>query len=95
VVLPASPYVPGVTVSGTDVAGRTTLRIGGSAAAHGTLRIAAGGALSGALAGKNVHLASFPASVAEAGASTLVLSGNPGDALRFARHLAALRSRGE
>ncbi len=95
VVLHDYSYVPGVTVSGSDLAGRTTLRIGGSAAAHGTLRIAAGGALSGALAGKHVHLASFPASVAEAGASTLVLSGNPGDALRFARHLATLRFRGE
>jgi pimeloyl-ACP methyl ester carboxylesterase len=95
VVLHDYSYVPGVTVSGSDVAGATILRIGGSAAAHGTLRIDPGGALSGALAGKDVHLASFPASVAEAGASTLALSGDPGDALEFARHLAALRSRGE
>ncbi|HTD57640.1 MAG TPA: alpha/beta fold hydrolase [Solirubrobacteraceae bacterium] len=49
-------YVPGVTLSGkSSASGSMTLRIGGRAAAHGTLRVNAHGALSGALAGQHVH----------------------------------------
>jgi pimeloyl-ACP methyl ester carboxylesterase len=50
-------YVPGVTISGRTSSGTITLRIGGSAAVHGTIRIDARGRLTGALGGKRVHLA--------------------------------------
>lgn len=49
-------YVPGVTVSGKISSGGATLRIGGSAAVHGTVRIGAHGALTGVLGGHRVHL---------------------------------------
>jgi pimeloyl-ACP methyl ester carboxylesterase len=49
-------YVPGVTVSGTIRAETGDLRIGGSAAAHGTLRPAAHHLLVGRLAGERVHI---------------------------------------
>ncbi len=50
-------YVPGVTVSGKiSSTGRSTLRIGGSAAADGTVRVSANGALSGVLGGRRVSL---------------------------------------
>jgi pimeloyl-ACP methyl ester carboxylesterase len=62
VVLDGYSYVPGVTVSGTIVAGQATLRIAGSTAAGGVLRIDARGNLSGVLAGKKVHLAAPAAS---------------------------------
>ena len=58
-------YVPGVTVSGTISSKGSTLRIGGKAAARGTLRIGARGTLSGVLGGHNVRLGG--ASPAEAG----------------------------
>jgi pimeloyl-ACP methyl ester carboxylesterase len=59
-------YVPGVTVSGTIVAGIAKLRIGGPAAAHGTLTIARG-ALKGVLAGRHVHLTAAGAAEVEHG----------------------------
>jgi pimeloyl-ACP methyl ester carboxylesterase len=95
VVLHGYSYVPNVTVSGRVVAGQATLRISGSAAARGILRIDPQGTLTGVLAGERVHLGSFPASVAEAGASTLAFTGELGDVLQSARALAALRFRGE
>jgi pimeloyl-ACP methyl ester carboxylesterase len=50
-------YVPGVTVSGKiSSTGRSTLRIGGSAAADGTVKVSANGALSGVLGGRHVSL---------------------------------------
>jgi pimeloyl-ACP methyl ester carboxylesterase len=55
-VLHGYSYVPGVTVSGTIHAGDATLRIGGSAAARGVLRIDAKGTVGGVLAGQSVHL---------------------------------------
>ncbi len=90
VVLHAYSYVPGVTVSGTVSAGRASLRIGGSAAARGVLHIDTQGALSGVLAGKRVHLRSFPGSVAEAGGSALAFTGGSQAVLASARRLAAL-----
>jgi pimeloyl-ACP methyl ester carboxylesterase len=51
-------YVPGVSISGTVKAESGTLRIGGSAAAHGTLRLGAHHKLIGILAGQHVQLAS-------------------------------------
>jgi pimeloyl-ACP methyl ester carboxylesterase len=49
-------YVPGVTVSGTVSARRTRLQVGGSAAAHGMLRLGGRKTLVGALGGVNVHV---------------------------------------
>jgi pimeloyl-ACP methyl ester carboxylesterase len=51
-------YVPGVEISGTVKAESATLRIGGSAAARGTLRLGAHHRLVGSLAGRHVQLAS-------------------------------------
>jgi pimeloyl-ACP methyl ester carboxylesterase len=50
-------YVPGVSISGTVKAESVTLRIGGSAAARGTLRLGAHHKLVGVLAGQHVQLA--------------------------------------
>ena len=50
-------YVPGVSISGTVKAESATLRIGGSAAAPGTLRLGAHHKLVGILAGQHVQLA--------------------------------------
>ena len=47
-------YVPGVTVSGKIVEGEAVLRIGGTAAAHGTLRLRAHRTLAGTLGGRRV-----------------------------------------
>jgi pimeloyl-ACP methyl ester carboxylesterase len=49
-------YVPGVTLSGAIRAERADLRIGGSSAAHGTLRLGAHNALVGTLGGRRVHV---------------------------------------
>ncbi|MGH2854737.1 MAG: alpha/beta hydrolase, partial [Solirubrobacteraceae bacterium] len=49
-------YVPGVTLSGTVKAESIALRIGGRAAAHGTLRLGARKALVGTLGGQHVHI---------------------------------------
>ncbi len=53
-------YVPGVTVSGAmRLSGEgftARLRVGGPAAAHGTLRIAASGAITGRLGGRRVRV---------------------------------------
>jgi pimeloyl-ACP methyl ester carboxylesterase len=57
-------YVPGVTISGTSTAKTLHLRIGGSAAAHGELRLGSHKALVGTLGGQNVHLARRPSATA-------------------------------
>jgi pimeloyl-ACP methyl ester carboxylesterase len=49
-------YVPGVTVSGAISGSGARLRVGGGAAAHGTLRIERGGGVSGVLGGVPVHV---------------------------------------
>jgi pimeloyl-ACP methyl ester carboxylesterase len=51
-------YIPGLSIAGTITTGRATLRIGGSEAAHGTLRLGPNGTLSGTLEGRRVHLQS-------------------------------------
>jgi pimeloyl-ACP methyl ester carboxylesterase len=51
-------YVPGVTISGKIGSTSRVLRVGGSAAAHGTLRVSPQMTLSGILDGKRVRLAS-------------------------------------
>jgi pimeloyl-ACP methyl ester carboxylesterase len=50
-------YVPGVTISGTLTSQGATLRIGGSAAARGVLRLRTDKSLSGRLGGKHVRIA--------------------------------------
>ena len=75
-------YVPGVTVSGTIVAGIAKLRIGGPAGAHGTLTIAHG-SLTWVLAGHRVHLTSAGAAEVEHGGSTLLLGGEVAASRRF------------
>jgi pimeloyl-ACP methyl ester carboxylesterase len=50
-------YVPGVTVSGTLTSQGATLRIGGTAAARGVLRLGTDKSLKGLLGGKHVRLA--------------------------------------
>jgi pimeloyl-ACP methyl ester carboxylesterase len=61
-------YVPGVTISGTVADNSVTLRVSGSSAAHGTLRLGSHKTLTGVLGGQHVHLASNPtASAAVAG----------------------------
>jgi pimeloyl-ACP methyl ester carboxylesterase len=49
-------YVPGVTLSGTIKPEGADLRIGGSSAARGTLRLGAHDALVGTLGGRHVHV---------------------------------------
>lgn len=53
-------FVPGVTVSGALRSETADLRIGGSAAAHGRLRLGARHMLVGTLGGRRVHLAASP-----------------------------------
>jgi pimeloyl-ACP methyl ester carboxylesterase len=50
-------YVPGVTISGRLTSRGIELRIGGSKAAHGTLRLGSDKSLKGVLDGKHVQLA--------------------------------------
>ena len=69
-VLHSYSYVPGITVSGKLSNGVAKLRIGGSAAARGTITIARG-ALTGTLAGHHVHLTRAGAAELQQGASML------------------------
>jgi pimeloyl-ACP methyl ester carboxylesterase len=62
-------YVPGVDITGTVKAGNAKLRIGGAAAAHGTLRLGPHRSLVGVLAGRHVRLAGSPGA---AGGTTAV-----------------------
>jgi pimeloyl-ACP methyl ester carboxylesterase len=64
-VLRSYEAVRGVTVSGT-LGNTATLRIGGSKAAHGTLRLRSGGRISGRLAGRRISLRVGSASKAAA-----------------------------
>jgi pimeloyl-ACP methyl ester carboxylesterase len=97
-VLHGYSYVPGVTVSGTIRAGHATLRIGGSAAARGVLRLATSGTLSGVLNGEKVSLKAFGSSnrlVGSALTANVVFdeAANPGFDLR--RAAAGGRPRGD
>jgi pimeloyl-ACP methyl ester carboxylesterase len=91
-------YVPGVTISGTLKTGSVTLRVGGSAAARGKLRLGHHEALVGELGGRRVHLNSAgptaSAAIVGSDASTspaLGLRGSPVSSA--ARRLAGLLSR--
>jgi pimeloyl-ACP methyl ester carboxylesterase len=75
-------YVPGVTLSGAIRAERADLRIGGSAGAHGTLRLGAHDALVGTLGGHAVRVNPNPGGTAaivggDAQASFNFAPGNP------------------
>jgi pimeloyl-ACP methyl ester carboxylesterase len=62
-------YVPGVTISGKVAPKRVDLRVGGSAAAHGTLRLGSHEALVGTLGAQHVRIAHHsrtPATLARA-----------------------------
>jgi pimeloyl-ACP methyl ester carboxylesterase len=63
-------YVPGVTLTGTIKSERVTLRVGGSAAAHGTLRLGPRRALVGELGGQRVLVPASPV------ASAAIVGGN-------------------
>jgi pimeloyl-ACP methyl ester carboxylesterase len=91
-------YVPGVSLSGTLRTESVDLRIGGTAAAHGTLRLGPGGTLVGTLGGRHVRLnlgaSQAAAAIVEADAqqsSHLVGGGSAGRA--GARRLAGLLGR--
>jgi pimeloyl-ACP methyl ester carboxylesterase len=67
--LHAYSYVPGVTISGEIGAEIVRLSIGGTAAAHGTLRLGASNALTGVLGGQRVRLAGGRSSGLDASAA--------------------------
>jgi pimeloyl-ACP methyl ester carboxylesterase len=90
-------YVPGVTLSGAIRAERADLQIGGSSAAHGTLRLGAHDSLVGTLGGRHVRVSpaagATAASVeADVQASSNIVSGRPA-ARSAARELARLIGR--
>jgi pimeloyl-ACP methyl ester carboxylesterase len=91
-VLHAYSYVPGVTVSGRISAGEGTLRIGGTAAAHGTLHFNVHGSLSGVLSGQRVRLSPPTADAANVGSPVAALPEPSADPLRDARRPAAART---
>jgi pimeloyl-ACP methyl ester carboxylesterase len=63
-------YVPGVTLTGTIKTERVSLRVGGSAAAHGTLSLGPDRALVGELGGQRVRIPASPM------ASAAIVGGN-------------------
>jgi pimeloyl-ACP methyl ester carboxylesterase len=91
-------YVPGVTLSGTIKSERADLRIGGSSATHGTLRLGSRMMLVGVLGGQHVHIAPSPKATAaivgaDAQASAHLGPINPAAravAVAALRHLASL-----
>jgi pimeloyl-ACP methyl ester carboxylesterase len=91
--LHAYSYIPGVTVSGSIKAGAIELRIGGSAAAHGTLRAGPNHSLIGTLAGQQVVLPANSTATAAIVGSDAQASYHPGAgsaAGAAARELASL-----
>ena len=82
-------YVPGVTVSGTVKSEKVTLRVGGSAAAHGTLHLGPHKALVGELGGQRVSTGASPtatAAIVGSDAQTSTLFALRGSAVRAAAH---------
>jgi pimeloyl-ACP methyl ester carboxylesterase len=89
-------YVPGVTVSGSIASGAVDLSIGGSSAAHGTLRLGARHALVGTLGGRHVVLPASSTATAAIVGSDAQASYHPGSgsaARATARRLAQLLGR--
>jgi pimeloyl-ACP methyl ester carboxylesterase len=93
-VLHGYSYVPGVSVSGKISGGAATLQIGGSAAARGTIKLSAHGALSGVLAGHRVHLSAAGAARVQSGASALATPAHVQGLLASPAQFASLRGRG-
>jgi pimeloyl-ACP methyl ester carboxylesterase len=87
-------YVPGVTLTGKASSSGITVRVGGSAAAHGTLKIDAHGALSGALGGRPVHLTPHSETLLVAEGSSLNLPSHVGALLSSTRLQSALEAGG-
>jgi pimeloyl-ACP methyl ester carboxylesterase len=79
-------YIPGVTLSGAIRAERADLRIGGSSAAHGTLRLGPHDALVGTLGGRHVHLNP------NASGTAAIVGDDAQASLNFASRSAARRS---
>ncbi len=82
-------YVPGVTVSGAVKAEKLTLRVGGSAAAHGTLHFGRHKALVGELGGQRVSTGASPtatAAIVGSDAQTSTLFALRGAGVRAAAH---------
>jgi pimeloyl-ACP methyl ester carboxylesterase len=93
-VLHGYSYVPGVTVSGKVSSGGVTLRIGGSAAVHGTIRISAHGTLTGALGGQRVHLTAPRSTELVSGGSASIAQSRLSALPASPKRLAALRAGG-
>jgi pimeloyl-ACP methyl ester carboxylesterase len=86
-------YVPGVTVSGSISAAAVDLSVGGTAAAHGTLRLGARHALVGTLGGRHVVLPASSTATAAIVGTDAQASHHPGagaGARAVARRLAEL-----
>jgi hypothetical protein len=79
-------YVPGVTLSGAIRAERADLKVGGSSAAHGTLRLGPHDALVGTLGGRRVHLSP------NASGTAAIVGVDAQASLNFASRSAPLRS---
>ncbi|HTA14542.1 MAG TPA: alpha/beta fold hydrolase [Solirubrobacteraceae bacterium] len=93
-VLHGYSYVPGVTVSGDLSSSGATLRIGGSAAVHGTIRIDARGLLSGELAGMRVHAGAIRATKLGASATASALQPRLSELLASTARLVDVRTDG-
>jgi pimeloyl-ACP methyl ester carboxylesterase len=86
-------YVPGVTLSGKSSSSGIMVRVGGSAAVHGTIRINAHGVLTGVLGGRSVRLTPRSSAKLVANGSSLALPGHM-DSLDLRRLRSALRAGG-
>jgi pimeloyl-ACP methyl ester carboxylesterase len=91
-VLHGYSYVPGVTMSGKVSAGGATLRVGGSAAAHGAVQISARGTLTGVLGGRRVRLTASASTELASGGSASVLPLGSSFLPANPKRLAALRA---
>lgn len=88
-------YVPGVTVSGKiSSTGRSTLRIGGPAAAGGTVRVSANGSLTGVLGGRHVSVSGSQAKKIGLGSSAAFAPSRLSGLVGSPERLAALWSQG-
>ncbi len=88
-------YVPGVTVTGKiSSSGAGTLRIGGSAAARGTLEVGARGTLTGVLGGRHVRLAASRHTEIGLGSSAMLAPSRLSGLVASPKRLAALRAKG-
>jgi pimeloyl-ACP methyl ester carboxylesterase len=94
-VLRGYSYVPGVAVSGKVSSSGATLRIGGSAAVHGSIRIDARGTLTGALGGQHVHIGAPRSTELGLSSPTFVVQSRLSVLLASPERLAKLRTGGK